>query len=218
MSSTNRNYERQDHDYYVTPSWAINDLLTALADDAATELGVKLCSSDLIVLDPCAGGDASHEMAYPQALRDFKKFDIQILDTVDIREDSKAAIKGDYLQMDMSNVRAMYPYDLIISNPPFEKATQFIQKALRDVCDGGLVVMLQRINFLGSKERKPLFSVSPPFGFGMPAIIYAHSKRMRFMQGTNPKSGKPWPGDSIEYAHFVWKKGMHPKFSKLRIL
>lgn len=211
MSSQGRT-ERQKADYYATPAWAIDELLPALTDDSGPELGDDLSSHDLIILDPCAGGDDKRGMAYPAAIRRFTRWNTTILKTVDIRPDSQAEVKADYLTLETSTLSRMFPPDIIISNPPFDLAMDFIKKGLRDVRDGGLVVMLQRVNFFGAEYR---FKFWEDY---MPKLTYVHSKRMRFLQGINPANGKPYPGDSIEYAHFVWQKGITPKFTKLRVL
>jgi len=44
----------------------------------------------------------------------------------------------------------------------------------------------------------------------MPSYVFVHSKRISFTD-----NGKT---DSIEYAHYVWKKGECPKFSKLMVI
>lgn len=149
-------------------------------------------------LDPAAGGDATHPMAYPTVIRE--EFDPIVLDTMDIREDSGAFTKGDYLKTEV----AKGFYDIIITNPPFGLAEEFIRKALEDVGDGGHVVMLLRLNFFGSKSRQPFFDEF------MPKWAYVHRKRMGFTE-----DGKT---DSIEYMHAVWKKGENPKHTKLRII
>lgn len=210
MSSTNRAAVRNPQDYYVTPQWAILDLLDALCADAGPELGFDIANTGLIVLDPCAGGDAGHGMAYPEAIAKHGKLNVQSLITLDIREDSLALHKADYLYFALGT----FTPDIIITNPPFNLALPIIQKALRDVRTGGLVVMLQRLNFFGSEERSTWMKSH------MPALTYVHAKRLRFHDkgAVSPKTGKPLTGDSIEYAHFVWQRGNHPRFSKTRII
>lgn len=51
-----------------------------------------------VVLDPCAGGDSKHKMAYPEALKSFSKS----IATIDIRNDSLAELQEDYLVQDLS--------------------------------------------------------------------------------------------------------------------
>jgi len=79
-------------------------------------------------------------------------------------------------------------YDLILTNPPFSLAMEFIEKAMKE---SDTVCMLLRINFLGSQVRKPFWLRNTPTGL----IIL--SKRPSFTgKGT----------DSIDYAWFLWDK------------
>lgn len=181
MSSTNRSDSRDYHisDYYITPIEVIKEFLNKFI-----ELEGKYVFK--LVLDPCAGGDAQHPMSYPKALEDFGiKGNIV---TVDIREDSLAELKSDYLNLDVKQ----QGFNVIITNPPFSHALEIIEKALDDIVDNGYVIMLLRLNFLGSKKRKPFWEANPP------KYIFVHSKRISFFGNSNT--------DSIEYAHFVWQK------------
>ena len=176
MSSTNRSEARKEHvaDYYITPVNEIKKFLRNIIIEGK-------------ILDPCAGGDSENKMSYPIALKDiFGDLDIT---TLDIREDSLAEIKGNYLTYDCKN-----KYDVIITNPPFNIAFDIIKKALDDVREGGKVIMLLRLNFLGSKERNEWLLNNPP------SEIWVHAKRMSFVKGKGT--------DSIEYAHYVWVKGI----------
>lgn len=176
MSSTNRGYDRHASDYYVTPTNEIKKFWKEFKkhNDIAN---IK------DVLDPSAGGDSKHLMSYPEVLKN-ETFN---LITLDLREDSLAMIKGDYLETEFDN-----KFDMIITNPPFAFALEFLKKALNDVKYGGYVVMLLRLNFLGSRTRNEWLRNN------MPYEIYVHGKRISFTD-----DGKT---DSIEYAHFVWKK------------
>lgn len=177
MSSTNRGYDRHVSDYYITP---INEIKKFWEEFKAHHD----ISNINYVLDPSAGGDNEHPMSYPEALKD-EKFELV---TMDIRQDSLAILKGDYLETKFSK-----PFDMIFTNPPFCMSLEFLQKALDDVKDDGYVIMLLRLNFLGSGKRNKWLKEN------MPYEIYVHSKRISFTD-----DGKT---DSIEYAHFVWKKG-----------
>ena len=188
MSSTNRSKARSLHvaDYYVTP---ISVIETFLQEQSIIDF------TNLTILDPCAGGDPSHCMSYPSALRNYTK-DIT---SIDIREDSLAKYKQNYLLTDIPKV-----FDVIITNPPFNLAMEIIEKALQDVVDAGYVVMLLRLNFFGSKRRKPFFDKFPPLA------TYVHSKRISFTEeGTT---------DSIEYMHCIWQKGLNTTYTKLRVI
>jgi hypothetical protein len=119
--------------------------------------------------------------------------------TIDIREDSRAEKKGNFLEMNFTE-----EYDIVITNPPFNLAQEIIEKSLSVTQEGGYVIMLLRLNFLGSKARKPFWEKYPP------KYIYVHHKRISFKEDGGT--------DSIEYAHFVWQKGQSPKQALLRVI
>ena len=127
MSSTSRGGIRQASDYYLTPLPPIRDFFGAWFEDLDMEPRDGFNPADrpdrAAWLDPAAGGDATHPMAYPTVIRE--EFDPIVLDTMDIREDSGAFTKGDYLKTEV----AKGFYDIIITNPPFGLAEEFIRKA-----------------------------------------------------------------------------------------
>ena len=138
------------------------------------------------------GGDEENEMSYPNVIK--RLMPENAVMTMDIRKDSKAMLKGyDYLKTDIEEIMQKFKAQMIFTNPPFNLAMDFIKKSLEDVEENGYVIMLLRLNFLGSRERNEWLKNNMPFE------IYVHAKRMSFTG-----DGKT---DSIEYAHFVWKKG-----------
>ena len=186
MSSTNRGTQRNADDYYVTPHWLIEDFLAAFSEDCRFNFDEQAYPR---ILDPSAGGCEQYPMSYPTVL---EKHGFTIVDSWDIREDSRALIRGcDFLK---TNPTPNY-HDAIITNPPFNVAQEFTEHALKIVREGGLVIMLQRLNWLGSQKRKPMWQKLPL------AAVYVHSKR----PGFDPQ--KPSKTDSTEYAHFVFCKG-----------
>lgn len=189
MSSTNRGYKRHKSDYYVTPQEDIIKFLNEFEKEEDIKGNI---------LDPCAGGDGNHLMSYPNAL-ERKGYNLEKITTIDIRQDSRAQIKGDYREIDCSS-----DFDLIITNPPFKIARDIIEKALNDVKEGGFVVMLLRLNYFGSQKRFDLWKEK------LPKYCFVHHKRMSFTD-----NGKT---DSIEYCHMVWQKGYNPEFTKLKVI
>ncbi|MEJ2912754.1 SAM-dependent methyltransferase [Pseudoalteromonas sp. C12FD-1] len=186
MSSTNRGTQRNADDYYVTPHWLIEDFLAAFSENCRFNFDEQTYPR---ILDPSAGGCEQYPMSYPTVL---EKHGFTIVDSWDIREDSRALIRGcDFLK---TNPTPNY-HDVIITNPPFNVAQAFTEHALEMVPNGGLVIMLQRLNWLGSQKRKPMWQNLPL------AAVYVHSKR----PGFDPQ--KPSKTDSTEYAHFVFCKG-----------
>ena len=222
MSSTNRGGQRHASDYYITPAIEIERFLSAFLH--YYEIGNP---EKLTWFDPCAGGGVqithskrtgtmtSHNnpMAYPCVIRN--KIGAEDIYTMDKRDDSAAQIIGSYIelfdkfdskgnqtewQQDKTHIPVISP-DIIITNPPFSHAQQIIEQALEDVDDNGFVIMLLRLNFFGSKQRESLFQNS------MPESIFVHSRRMSF----TPDNGT----DSVEYAHFVWRKNLNPESAAL---
>ncbi|MBL4951084.1 hypothetical protein JK635_02365 [Neobacillus sp. YIM B02564] len=193
MSSTARGYDRHASDYYITP---IDKILEFLNEFNKKERVFH--NQSIMILDPSAGGDSNYPMSYPTALEQIG-IHKDCIKTMDIREDSLAEIKGDYL-----NTTLDYKPNVILTNPPFLFAREFIEKALNDVSNNGFVIMLQRLNFFGGKKRKDLWEKH------MPKYTFVHSKRISFTP-----DGKT---DSIEYAHYVWQKGHYPEFTQLKVI
>jgi len=195
MSSTNRGYQRHKSDYYVTPQKAIRRFFRDLEED---EFGIF---DNSFILDPCAGGDKTHEMSYPTVIDEEYKY--RRLETIDIREDSRANTIADYRTLNVGKVFGENP-DVIITNPPFKIALPIIKKGLNDVKEGGFVIMLLRLNFFGSQKRFKFWRKK------MPKYCFVHHKRMSFTD----KGGT----DSIEYCHMVWQKGNSKEFGKIKVI
>lgn len=87
---------------------------------------------------------------------------------------------------------ARYPgnnFDLIITNPPFSLAIEFLQKSLQEAVT---VCYLLRLNFLGSQKRRSFWQANRP------SHVLVLANRPCFTG-----DGKT---DSIEYAWFCWDR------------
>lgn len=202
MSSTNRSNARYNHisDYYLTPKKPIIDLFDALKK--AHETFHLFDNEGKLIwyqkyLDPCAGGDLINKMSYPEVLSELGVHD-NYINTLDIRSDSKAKTKVDFLK-----VESIDTPKVIITNPPFNIAEDIIKKSLELVEENGFVIMLLRLNFFGSKKRKDFWKNN------MPILTFVHHERISFTKGST---------DSIEYMHCVWKKGVNQDYTKLVII
>ena len=195
MSSTNRSNARETHisDYYITPIEKIEEFLKPFISLEGNIFEGKK------ILDCCAGGDEINPMSYPIALNKVANVSLDNITTIDVREDSRANIKGNYLEMDCKD-----KFDVIITNPPFNVSLDIIKKALNDVKEGGYCIFLLRLNYFGSKARKPFWEEN------MAKYTFVHSQRICF---TN--NGKT---DSIEYMHLVFKKGYKEEYTKLMVI
>lgn len=190
MSSTQRGYERHKSDYYITPISKVELFLDEFIKHEPSAF------SGGVILDCCAGGDEENPMSYPAAIHNVLNKEVK---TIDIREDSRAEVIGDYLEMELD-----YKPKIIITNPPFNISREIIEKSLDIVEDGGYVIMLLRLNYFGGKLRRDLWDKH------MPLYSFVHNRRVSFTP-----DGKT---DSIEYQHAVWKKGYHPEFTKLKVI
>lgn len=81
-------------------------------------------------------------------------------------------------------------HDLIITNPPFSLALEFLQKSLQEA---DTVIYLLRLNFLGSQKRRAFWQANRP------SHVLVLANRPCFTG-----DGKT---DSIEYAWFCWDRG-----------
>ena len=116
---------------------------------------------------------------------------------------------------------ALWPYNLIITNPPFSLALEFLEKSLHEAAT---VCYLLRLNFLGSQTRRPFWQGNRPSHVLVlaerPCFAWSCKGKGHHTKGCGasylPEStricsqcgGKVAPGtDSIEYAWFCWDRG-----------
>ncbi len=86
----------------------------------------------------------------------------------------------------------------IVTNPPYSKAKEFVEKALSVVTDGHKVAMLLRLQFLETKSRRELFERFPP------KYVYVSSSRIQCAKNGDFKG---IGSSAVAYAWFVWEKG-----------
>lgn len=79
-------------------------------------------------------------------------------------------ICGDYLKLNSSK-----KYDIIIGNPPFSLAKEFVEKSLDLLNENGVLIFLLRTAFLESKKRFEFWQSNPVTG------LYVLSKRPSFL-------------------------------------
>lgn len=87
----------------------------------------------------------------------------------------------------------------ILTNPPYGRAKEFCEHALKLVNDGRQVVMLMRIQFLEGQRRKPFLLANPP------KYVYVSSSRL--ILAKNADFVKYNTGSANCYAWYVWEKG-----------
>ena len=186
MSSTNRGTKRQSYDFYATPVDTIEKILE--------HVDLKQYGNN--VLEPSAGNGRIIEIIR-------KKNPEKHITSIEIREEEKdmllkisdEVIIGDFLKKD-----DFKKYDIIIGNPPYSQAIEFVEKSLELLSDNGILLFLLRTAFLESKSRYEFWQKNPLTG------LYTLSKRPSFTgKGT----------DSTSYSWFLWDKSNEKQIIKV---
>lgn len=186
MSATNRGAKRRPQDFYSTPI----ECVTAILNELDVPDGIK-------ILDPCAG--SGHVI---QAINEM--YNNVHVDAIEIRPEEKEILNkytdsiqiGDFLETDIKT-----GYDLVISNPPYSLAQEFIDKGLKCLNDTGKLVYLLRTNFLESNKRFKWWQNKLPSG------IYVLHARPSFTDDKHT--------DACSYSWFVWDKSSDKQVIKV---
>ncbi len=180
MSATGRNLpgrERRPDDYYATPEW-----LTRALCDALLVHHFPFTSK---ILEPAIG-----DGAIARVLREYhSRAHIHGVDIRDVPRDPRCDVLtiGDFLALEPRP-----EFDLIVTNPPYSLAFEYVYHALQwRRAPTSLVCMLLRLNFLGGQRRATWLRSNTP-------SVYVTPRRPSFTgDGT----------DATEYAWFVWGPG-----------
>lgn len=173
MSATGRGTVREENDFYPTPDYCIQEALTRFLNLE------PLPFSSTLILDPCCG--KRPYCTWLNIMHFDKVWNVDIAC-------SDADVIADYLTYNVPFIPT-----LIVTNPPYNIAQDIIEKAIKDVAYAGFVIMLLRLNFLGSQNRLNFWKQYQA------KYIFVHAQRPSFRP-----DGKT---DATEYAHFVWQKG-----------
>lgn len=170
------NYDRVENDYYATPPMATTEFLTAFKQD--------MWMINTALEPSCGEGHMS------EVIKDFFP-NIQLTST-DLVDRGYGVGGVDFITDNFART------DLVITNPPFKLAKEFVLKGL--TLSNKYVIMFLKIQFLESKDRKALFDSTPL------KYIYVHSERRPCWQNgveINPNTGKAWSSPQM-YAWYVW--------------
>ena len=93
-------------------------------------------------------------------------------------------------------------YNCILTNPPYNKAMDFVLHALELLDNGGYCIMFLKTTFLEGKKRyNELFSKYPP------KYIFQFSNRVLCAKNGNFERMIAGGGSAVAYAWFIWEKG-----------
>ena len=172
---------RQAENYYSTDPIVVNHLL---------EREEWLKNPNLKILEPAAGECSLVDRFYELTGNKMDAYDL-----ISRRED---VIQQNYFEKDFSNV-----YDVIFTNPPYERDSSntntgladFIVKALEEVKVGGTVIMFLKTLHLESKVRyEKIYKKYPP------SKLYIYADRIDCFKDNN----KNKKGGAISYSIFMW--------------
>ena len=172
-------------DFFPTPPWAtrafVNEVLFAR----------DLARPDQSVWEPAAG---EGHMAEP--LREmFAR--VHASDVHDYGEGyAVGSFVGQIGSLGLDLAQCPFAADWYISNPPFNKALEFLQRAIVEARVG--VAFLMRLAWLEAEERySEVFSTRPP------ALIATSVDRIAMLKGRY----NPAASTTMAYAWFVWLTG-----------
>jgi ubiquinone/menaquinone biosynthesis C-methylase UbiE len=150
MSATGRSNVRIDQDNYTTPDYTINSLF----DNHEFPKGS-------VFLEPCVGTGnilrkALSYLPYSTYFAiDINKENIDLCSQ--ISTEKKVVLKcTDFLKLSLKGQP-----DLIVTNPPFSLAQEFLVKCFEVIAPHGQVIFLLRLAFLESGKRKALINSLP---------------------------------------------------------
>lgn len=187
MSSTGRGPRLGGpDDFFATPSWAVRRLLESWSPPGG------------VWLEPGAGNGA-----IIRAVNEIRT-DVRWI-AVELRPEEKGALEAtgaeticdDFLSPSLIKIAALEHAPVVLGNPPFYLAQEFIDRS-RQLCPHAEIMLLLRLNYVGSEDRAAFMRRCPPDLRTLP-------NRPAFVPGKKP--GVLGKTDSIEYAWFGWPPG-----------
>lgn len=175
LSGTSENRNRADNDFYATPpksTKAILDLVELHGD----------------ILEPaCGQGHISKEI--------IKKYNDVNITSTDLIYRGYGIGGIDFLSYDFKK-----KFDIVITNPPFKLAKEFIYKSLEISSDK--VIIFAKLVLLEGKSRRKLFESTPL------KYVYVFTERQSPLNNGSEvdENGKKW-ASTMCFAWFVWEKG-----------
>jgi len=186
---------REGADYYPTPGWAVQAILPHLDSYLRRD-------TEHLVLEPAAGDGA--------IVREVLRWRPCLVDTCEIRG---ALFTADSLLPSAERIgklgrvgegdflgagRSWYGYDVVLTNPPYKLAFEFVLKAVESINHHGIVVMLLRMGWLEAGGSPRTLEKAAWLRDHWPDLFLLQ-RRPSFMAGAGGN-------DSATYAWMVWRK------------
>lgn len=186
MSATNRGSKRKESDFYATPKDCIENILNNL----------DLTNRGIYILEPSAGnGNVVQVLKTKYPNKHITSLELRDEEFESLKDVSDKVIIDNFLERNIKE-----KYDIIIGNPPYSLAIEFVKKSLACLTEDGVLIFLLRTAFLESKSRYEFWQQYPLSG------LYTLSKRPSFTgKGT----------DATSYSWFVWDKSTNKQYIKV---
>lgn len=198
MSATGRGAIRHALDYYETPLWATRAIVPLL--------GVPRHVIDL----GCGGGAIGHALRLawgPRTVIVGAEVDPQRVEEASLARTADGTVIYDRVEQrdvlaTLANSTPSDEYDLVVANPPYTYAREFIDAAQLLLRPGGKIAFLLRVGFAESVERAEWHHANP-------SDLHVLSRRPGFYPN-NPNAK-----DSAAYGWFVFGLGHGGRWSVL---
>lgn len=187
---------REENDFYATDPKALLLLLNKCSNKLKDLLETAKESTHDCAFDiwECACGNGNlFEVLYNNAF-DVLPTDIEYRGCKDIY-----FIQEDFLKHNGKYID-QYVAPIILTNPPYSLATEFIEHALEILPDGGLYIALMNITYLAGQKR-----FERVYSKGTLREVYIFSKRIECWK--NNERPKDKCGSMANYAWYVFQKG-----------
>ena len=175
MSATNRGTERKPYDFYATPIDCVENFIN--------NYGIDRIKGN--ILEPSAGnGNIIQALRRKKVQGTITALELRDEERYNLTQISDKVIIDNFLEWEADK-----DYDVIIGNPPYTYAREFIEKCFKIANENTVIIMLLRTAFLESKSRYEFWQQHPLSG------LYTLSKRPSF-------TGKGF--DATSYSWFIW--------------
>ena len=185
----------RSHEVDPTPAAVVAQGLSTFARRHLRRLAQR---HSVRLLDPCAGSGVFGQQAH-------RVFDGAERTAVEIRPEEEPWLRRNYDKYRIGNALELVPqmgpsFDLASTNPAFTLTIELLPLLLACVRAGGHVLLFG-LNELGSRgaASRALWRRYPPreqwrvFG------------TIKFRNGINPSTGKPWGADMRSYSWWLWE-------------